>query len=167
MMHRVSATTPSRVASIRHRSLVIVAAQRNTTVPRRWRQNKRLAPALLAGLAAATVAQHLLPADAAVENQQPARAIDLLASAGDVANLLGIDLVAPQDLMGGVDVRPLPAGLLGPAQETLQGGPATADPGVSLPASFRHRNEHGFCYSRVLCGARSAAQAAEAPATGA
>lgn len=76
-------------------------------MPRRWRQNKRLAPALLAGLAAATVAQNLLPAGAAAESGQPTRAIDLLASAGDVTSILGgLDLSALQ--VGG-NARAVPA----------------------------------------------------------
>ncbi len=62
-------------------------------MPRRWRQNKRVAPALLAGLAAATVAQNFLPAAAVAEHQQPQMALDLLAASGDETNLPGsIDL---------------------------------------------------------------------------
>lgn len=53
----------------------------------------------------------------------------------------------------------------------LQLPAAIPPPGAEMDASsgtpLRHRNEHGFCYSRVLCGTRMAAQPAEGLVDGA
>ncbi|PSC68262.1 tyrosine kinase:aminoglycoside phosphotransferase [Micractinium conductrix] len=131
-------------------------------MPRRLR-NARLAPALVAGVAAAQlglVPAHVHALEMAAQ-QEPAMgtvASELAAPAASALQHLNLPSMLQDKLELALAFDSFPAALL----SSLEVQPSELQQPAATQAGykFRHMNQHGFCYSRVLCGPRGGAAGA-------